>query len=158
LVGDLVLRTGSEFGFLSAWNKSVGVPPFERFYVGGDGLSNFVLDGRETIGLRGYPNQSLTPQGGGTMYAKYTLELRYPLTLNPGSTIYGLVFAEGGNAYDNLKEFKPFEVKRSLGAGIRIFLPQFGLLGVDFGRGFDNTPGQQLPSGWQTHFTIGQQF
>lgn len=158
LVGDLVLRTSSEFGFLNGYNDEIGAPPFERFYVGGDGLSNFVLDGREVIGLRGYPNQSLTPEGGGTMYGKYTLELRYPLTLNPASTIYGLVFAEGGNAWDNKKAFKPFQVNRSVGMGVRIFLPQFGLLGVDFGRGFDTVPGQQLPAGWQTHFIIGQQF
>lgn len=158
LAGDLVLRTATRFGFLSAFNKDLGAPPFERFYVGGDGLSNFVLDGRETIGLRGYPNNSLSSANGGTVFSKYTLELRYPVTMNPSSTIYGLVFAEGGGAWDNFDTFNPFEVSRSLGAGVRVFMPFFGLLGVDFGYGMDAIPGQPNIAGWQTHFIIGQQF
>ncbi len=158
LAGDLVLRTGARFGLLGFYNSALGAPPFERFYVGGDGLSGFVLDGRETIGLRGYPNESLTPDNGGTIFTKYTAELRYPVTLNPNSTIYGLVFAEAGNAWGGFKDYKPFEVNRSLGAGVRVFMPFFGLLGVDFGYGFDQVPGQAGNSGWQTHFMIGQQF
>ena len=86
------------------------------------------------------------------------MELRYPISLNPSSTIYALLFAEAGNSWMEINEFKPFEVKRSLGMGIRIFMPMFGILGVDFGHGFDNIPGYNTKSGWQTHFTIGQQF
>lgn len=160
LAGDLVLKTNGEFGFLSYYSDRIGLPPFERFHVGGDGLSGFALDGREIIGLRGYPNQSLNPDDneGGSVYAKYTAELRYPLTLNPNSTIYGLIFAEAGNAWRNFEEFNPFEVKRSAGMGFRIFMPMFGILGVDFGYGYDPLPGAEGESGWQTHFIIGQQF
>ena len=158
IVGNLVLRSSTRFGFLSFYNDDLGPPPFERFYVGGDGLSNFVLDGRETIGLRGYPNNSLTTANGGTVFSKYALELRYPVTMNPSSTIYGLVFAEGGGAWSDFASFKPFEVNRSVGMGVRVFMPFFGLLGVDFGYGLDKIPGQPEISGWQTHFIIGQQF
>ena len=168
---SLVLRTNAEFGFLGNYNSKAGKVPFERFYVGGDGLGNFTLDGRETIQLRGYENQSITPyvvnpvtgnteQAGGLIYNKFSLEMRYPLTLKPSASIYGLVFAEGGNAFDNFKDFNPFEIKRSVGAGLRIFMPAFGLLGIDFGYGFDKdaSPSSTGPSGWQTHFIIGQQF
>tara|TARA_R110000796_G_scaffold41772_4_gene103562 strand:- start:152086 stop:154731 length:2646 start_codon:yes stop_codon:yes gene_type:complete len=168
---SLVLRTNAEFGFLGNYNSKAGQVPFERFYVGGDGLGNFTLDGRETIQLRGYENQSITPyvvnpvsgnteQAGGLIYNKFSLEMRYPLTLKPSASIYGLVFAEGGNAFDNFKDFNPFEIKRSVGAGLRIFMPAFGLLGIDFGYGFDKdaSPSSTGPSGWQTHFIIGQQF
>ena len=158
LIGNLVLKTHFEFGFLSAYNDQLGIPPFERFFVGGDGLSGYSLDGRELISLRGYPNNALSEQDGAPIYSKYNMELRYPISLNPGSTIYALCFAEAGSAWMNMKEFNPFEVKRSLGLGIRIFMPMFGILGVDFGHGFDNIPGYTTKSGWQTHFTIGQQF
>ena len=158
ITNNLVLKTGVQTGFLFPYNNKIGHPPFERFYVGGDGLQNFVIDGRETIGLRGYPNNSLSPENGGTIYAKYTFEFRYPLSLNPNSTIYGLMFGEAGNSWSSFNKFKPFQVKRSLGAGIRIFMPMFGLLGFDFGYGFDNIPGTPEKSGWQTHFIIGQQF
>ena len=158
LMGDLVLKTHFEFGFLSAYNKELGIPPFERFFVGGDGLSGYSLDGRELISLRGYPNSSLSENDGAPLYSKYNIEIRYPISLNPSSTIYALCFAEAGNAWMNMEDFRPFEVKRSLGLGLRIFMPMFGMLGVDFGHGFDNIPGYNTKSGWQTHFTIGQQF
>jgi len=156
--GDLVLKTHFEFGFLSAYNQQLGIPPFERFFVGGDGLSGYSLDGRELISLRGYPNNSLSENDGAPIYSKYNIEIRYPISLNPNSTIYALGFLEAGNSWMNFNQFNPFEVKRSAGLGIRIFMPMFGVLGVDFGHGFDNIPGYTTKSGWQTHFTIGQQF
>ncbi|MGD1947970.1 MAG: outer membrane protein assembly factor [Croceivirga sp.] len=173
LVDKLVLRTNAEFGFLGAYNNDIGNVPFERFFVGGDGLGNFTLDGREIIQLRGYDNSSITPfstnpitgrqeQDGGTIYNKYTMELRYPLTLKPSASIYVQTFLEAGNAWDNFTDFNPFQLKRSAGAGLRIFMPAFGLLGIDFGYGFDEDLRPQSvgqgPSGWQTHFIIGQQF
>lgn len=167
LIGKLVLRTNAEFGFLGNYNSDIGDVPFERFFVGGDGLGNFTLDGRDVVQLRGYENQSLTPldpitgqQEGGLLYNKFSMELRYPLTLKPSASIYGLAFLEGGNAFNNFKEFNPFQLKRSAGVGLRIFMPAFGLLGIDFGYGFDedNLSIGGGPSGWQTHFIIGQQF
>ena len=156
----LVLRTYAAFGFLGAYNEERGIPPFERFYLGGDGMANFTMDGREVIGLRGYSNLSLSSTNGGVMYNKFTMELRYPITLNPSSSIYVLGFAEAGASWDGMAYVSPFELRRSAGAGLRIFMPMFGMLGVDFGYGFDpdltSPPGQ--PSGWQTHFIIGQQF
>ncbi|TFG74111.1 MAG: outer membrane protein assembly factor BamA, partial [Flavobacteriales bacterium] len=160
LVGNLVLRANVEFGFLGSYNTDIGDVPFERFFVGGDGLGNFTLDGRDVIQLRGYDNQAVTPlnpltgrQEGGVAYNKFSLEMRYPLTLKPSASIYGLTFLEGGNAFNNFQEFNPFEIKRSAGVGLRIFMPAFGLLGIDFGYGFDsdyiNPNGG--PSGWQTH-------
>ncbi len=157
---DLVIKTHSAFGFLMDYNSEVGLPPFERFFVGGDGLMGFNMDGREVIGLRGYANNTLSQHliAGGSIYSKYTLELRYPLSLNPNSTIYATGFAEAGNAWGSFSDFNPFEVKRSLGFGIRIFMPMFGLLGFDFAHGYDPIPGSTQKSGWQTHFSIGQQF
>jgi outer membrane protein insertion porin family len=170
VVGKLVLRTNIEFGFLGSYNPDVGKVPFERFFLGGDGLGrNFTLDGREVIQLRGYENNSLTPvdpitqqQEGGIVYNKYSLELRYPLTLKPTASIYALTFLEAGNSFNNFQEFNPFALKRSAGVGLRIFMPAFGLLGIDFGYGFDEDlrpiSAGNGPSGWQTHFIIGQQF
>ena len=158
IVKDLVLRPSVEFGFLGAYNNDRGIIPFERFFVGGDGLGNFSLDGREVIQLRGYPNQSLSNQDGGTIYNKFSLELRYPITLKASAKIYGLGFLEGGNSFDNFRDFDPFNMKRSTGVGVRIFMPAFGLLGIDFGYGFDNVPGSTGANGWETHFIIGQQF
>ena len=156
----LILRTYAAFGFLGAYNEVRGIPPFERFYLGGDGMANFTMDGREVIGLRGYSNLSLSSSNGGVMYNKFSMELRYPITLNPSSSIYVLGFAEAGASWDGFSYVSPFELRRSAGAGLRIFMPMFGMLGVDFGYGFDpdlsSPPGQ--PSGWQTHFIIGQQF
>ena len=171
ITGKLVLRTNAEFGFLGNYNEDIGDVPFERFFVGGDGLGNFTLDGRDVIQLRGYENSSLTPfstnpitgrleQDGGTIYNKFSMELRYPFTLKPTASIYGLAFLEAGNSFNNFNEFNPFELKRSAGMGLRIFMPAFGLLGIDFGYGFDqdNNPNTRGISGWQTHFIIGQQF
>ncbi len=159
-----VIKTAGEFGFLGSYNEEVGLPPFERFFVGGDGLQNFVLDGREIIGLRGYPNNSIVPGGlgannlGGALYNKFTLELRYLITENPSAQIFVLSFLEAGNNYDTFENYEPFKLKRSAGGGVRIFMPMFGLLGIDFGYGFDPFPGSLTPSGWNTHFIIGQQF
>ncbi|NJB70871.1 outer membrane protein insertion porin family [Saonia flava] len=167
IVDKLVLRTNTEFGFLGHYNPDIGDVPFERFFVGGDGLGNFTLDGRDVVQLRGYENSSLTPidpltgsQEGGVIYNKFSMELRYPLTLKPSASIYALTFLEAGNAFNNFSEFNPFQVKRSAGVGLRIFMPAFGLLGIDFGYGFDEdySPQSNGPSGWQTHFIIGQQF
>jgi outer membrane protein insertion porin family len=159
IIDKLVLRTHAEFGFLGAYNPDRGSIPFERYYLGGDGLAQFAVDGREIIGLRGYENQSLSIRDGSTVYNKFSLELRYPLTLKPSASIYGLSFLEAGNGYDNFREFNPFNSKRSAGFGIRIFMPAFGLLGIDFGYGFDSPLENDLnPHGWETHFIIGQQF
>lgn len=161
---DLVLRSLGEFGFMGAYNSARGLVPFERFYLGGDGMANYALDGREVIQLRGYQNQSLSPvdangtQVGATIYNKFSLELRYPITLKPQASIYALTFAEAGNSFAAFKDYSPFQLKRSAGVGLRVFMPAFGLLGIDFGYGFDPMPGYTNPSGWQTHFIIGQQF
>ncbi|MBI3133910.1 MAG: BamA/TamA family outer membrane protein [Bacteroidetes bacterium] len=137
----LVLRTKFGFGFMGAYNASKGDSPFERFYLGGSGLNGtWQFDGREIIALRGYGSGSsspISPTTGGTVITRYSLELRYPLSLNPSATIYGLAFIEAGNTYSNLRDFNPFNVKRAAGAGVRIFLPMFGMLGVDFAWGFD---------------------
>ncbi len=164
LAGNLVLHTKIQYGFLGLYNRELGSSPFERFYLGGDGLSGYALDGREIIALRGYENNSVTPRNeynntiGGTIFDKYTLELRYPLSLNPSATIYMLAFAEGGNSWLKFKEFNPFSAKRSVGLGVRIFLPVFGLLGLDWGYGLDKLPNNPDYSGSQFHFSIGQQF
>nr|WP_317166953.1 outer membrane protein assembly factor BamA [Winogradskyella ursingii] len=154
----LVLRPSLEFGFLGAYNNDRGVIPFERFFVGGDGLGNFALDGREVVQLRGYPNQSLSSQDGGSIYNKFSLELRYPITLGAQAKIYALTFLEAGQSVNDFRDFNPFELNRSAGLGLRIFMPAFGLLGIDFGHGFDPLPGTTGANGWETHFIIGQQF
>ena len=158
VVGKMVLRPSTEFGFLGTYNQDRGIPPFERFFLGGDGLGAFSLDGREVIALRGYPNQSLSSLDGNAIYNKFSLELRYPITLKQLASIYALTFIEGGAAYDNFREYNPFQLKRSAGLGLRIFMPAFGLLGIDFGYGFDPIQGGFQPNGWETHFIIGQQF
>ncbi|MFH0865747.1 MAG: POTRA domain-containing protein, partial [Bacteroidota bacterium] len=162
LAGNLVLNSRAKFGFLGYYNKDIGPPPFERFYLGGDGLSGFALDGREIIGMRGYSNNSLTQTDaygdytGGIIFNKYTLELRYLISPNPMATIYVLGFMEAGNTWSNFKTFNPFDVKRSAGAGIRIYLPMFGLLGLDWGYGFDDIPGNPDANKGQFHFSINQ--
>ncbi|WP_299012609.1 outer membrane protein assembly factor BamA [uncultured Polaribacter sp.] len=154
----LVLMSNAEFGYLGFYNEELGQTPFERFFVGGDGIPVFQLDGREVIGLRGYENNRLSPVEGGTIYNRFQLELRYSITDAPSASIYALGFLEAGNSYDNFQEFNPFQLKRSAGFGVRIFMPAFGLLGIDLGHGFDPLPGQIEKSGWQTHFIIGRQF
>ena len=162
LAGNLVLNTRCQFGYLGNYNNSIGTAPFGRFYLGGDGLTGYSLDDREIIALRGYTNQSLTPTNingtavGASVYDKYTLELRYPISLNPMATVYVLGFAEGGNSWASINNYNPFDFKRSAGVGVRIFLPMFGLLGLDWGYGFDNIPGAISRSGGQFHFSIGQ--
>jgi len=169
LYKKLVMRTHAEYGFLGAYNNERGIPPFERFYLGGDGMGTYSLDGREAIAMRGYPNQSLVPvdrgimssatsNDGATIYNKYSLELRYPITLKPTASIFALTFVEAGASYDGFQDFNPFQLNRSAGAGLRIFMPAFGLLGIDFGYGFDPVPGETERNGWETHFIIGQQF
>ena len=158
ITSKLVIRTHGEFGYLGSYNKDLGLPPFERFYVGGDGLANFVIDGREIIGLRGYTNNSITPGGGGALYNKYVFEMRYIIANNPSAQVFPLIFMEGGNNYDNFWDYRAFNLKRSAGAGLRIYMPMFGLMGVDVAYGFDPEPNGAAASGWQTHFIIGQQF
>ncbi len=173
LGSKLVLFSRAQFGYLGYYNKDIGYSPFERFYLGGDGLSGFSLDGREILGLRGYGNNSITPQVkvdnpsgigynlatvGGTTYDKFTMELRFPISLNPSATIYTLAFIEGGNNWLGSKYFNPLTLKRSAGVGVRIFLPMFGLLGLDWGYGFDEVENKPGVNGGQFHFTLGQQF
>jgi outer membrane protein insertion porin family len=163
LLGDLVLMTRFQWGYLGHYNNDIGPSPFESFDLGGDGLSGYNLYGRETIGQRGYPNRSLTPTDAngnksGNVYTKYALELRYPVSLNPSATIFVLGFLEAGNAWYSIEEFNPFQTKRAAGIGVRAFLPMFGLLGIDWGWGFDPYPGHPDASGSNFHFTIGQQF
>jgi outer membrane protein insertion porin family len=158
ITSKFVIRTHGEFGYLGSYNKDLGLPPFERFYVGGDGLANFVIDGREIIGLRGYTNNSITPGGGGALYNKYVFEMRYIIANNPSAQVFPLIFMEGGNNYDNFWDYRAFNLKRSAGAGLRIYMPMFGLMGVDVAYGFDPEPNGAAASGWQTHFIIGQQF
>ena len=165
LIGDLVLMTSAKFGYLGYYNRKWGYSPFEGFLVGGDGMSGYYSYGTEVVSLRGYENYSLTPYEpsryntngyayAGNVYDKFTVELRYPIILQPSSTIFALVFAEGGNCWSDIKKFNPFQMKRSAGVGVRIFLPMVGLLGVDWGYGFDGPAGQKS----QFHFVIGQQF
>lgn len=166
LVGKLVLRSRAEMGFMDGYNKQLGAPPFERFYMGGTGLFNGRFDGRELIPLRGYENAStsgytsgspdITPFGGGTLYNRFTLELRYPISMNQTAKIYALSFVEGGNVWNNWGKYNPFQLKRSAGVGIRVYMGMFGLIGFDFAYGFDKTIGGVQPAGWQTHFLMNQ--
>jgi outer membrane protein insertion porin family len=163
LAGNLVVNTRIQYGFLGFYNKNLGLAPFERFYVGGDGLTGYnQFDGRELIALRGYQNNSLTPQNaqgtevGGAIFDKYTFEIRYPISLSPMTTIYVLSFMEGGNSWLKFREFNPFSFHRSAGFGLRLFMPMFGLLGLDWGYGFDEVPGMPGANKGQFHFSIGQ--
>jgi len=158
IVGNLVVTARAEIGILGIYNHNVGPSPFEGFNVGGDGLMSYNISGTETIALRGYSNGSLTPAQGGNAYTKYTLELRYPLSLNPSATLYGLAFLEAGNAWYKFSEINPFSAYRAAGVGVRIFLPMFGKLGVDWGYGFDPIYGKPTAAGSQFHFIIGQNF
>ncbi len=163
LAGNLVLYTRAHFGYKGFYNQDIGPSPFEGFDLGGDGLTGYNIYGYETIALRGYSNSSLTPRvdntKSGNVYEKLTMELRYPFTLNPQATVFGLVFAEAGNAWYSINEYNPFLIKRSLGVGLRAFLPMFGMLGIDWAYGFDSVPNVAYGnSGSNFHFTIGQQF
>lgn len=158
---NLVLMAKAELGVLGSYNKDK-LSPFEGFDVGGDGMTGYSTYGVDIIGLRGYESSALNPYSYvsdyARVYSKYTLELRYPIVLSPASSIYGLVFAEGGNGYDGWSNFNPFTIKRSLGAGIRMYIPIVGLIGIDWGYGFDNPVGYASPSGSQLHFTMGSNF
>jgi len=167
----LILNARAAFGYLGFYNKDIGPSPFENFYVGGDGMTGYSFYGREVIALRGYTNGSLTPRiektengvlrrgESGNVYSKLTMELRYPISLNPQATIYGLAFLEAGRAWYDIRDFNPFRMSRSAGIGLRATLPMFGLLGIDWGYGFDSAVyGTGEDSGSQFHFVIGQQF
>lgn len=165
IVDNLVLNVRAKFGFLGMYNKAVGASPFERFYMGGSGLmSSYMMDAREIVSMRGYTDQAITPTDpnrqdqaiGGIAFQKLTLELRYPITLNPSATIFLLTFLEAGNNWKDIPSYRPFEMYRSAGVGVRVFLPMFGLLGLDWGYGFDPVPGNPSAGKSQFHFSIGQ--
>ena len=161
---DLVLRARVQFGYLGYYNRKWGYSPFEGFWVGGDGMTGYNTYGTEVISLRGYQNYSLTPQTvskyasglayNGNVYDKFTVELRYPVIMQPQSTIFALLFLEGGNCWSDIRDFNPFEIKRSAGVGVRVYLPVVGLLGIDWGWGFDDPVNGRS----QFHFMIGQEF
>ncbi len=159
----LILMAKFEMGFLGYYNR-FRKSPFEKYVMGGDGMSGYSTYGEETIGLRGYENSSLTPRASssysydGNIYNKYTMELRYPITLQPQATVFILAFAEAGNCWSKFEDYSPFDLKRSAGVGVRIFLPIFGLLGMDWGYGFDEVSGYNGAGGSQFHFVMGQSF
>ncbi|XOD68407.1 MAG: outer membrane protein assembly factor BamA [Flavobacteriales bacterium AspAUS03] len=158
ILGKLVVKMGGEFGFLGYYNSAKGMPPFQRFYLGGTGLLNYRLEGRDYIPLRGYPNAgdqgTISPRGGGVVYNRLLMELRYPLVMSEIAKIWALSFFEAGNTFNDYKQYKPFELRRAVGAGVRIYMPAFGFLGFDFGYGFDRAPNVKLK--WQPHFIIGR--
>lgn len=155
---NLVLMLKAEMGYLGAYNK-YKVSPFERFEVGGDGMSGYNIYGIDIISMRGYEDGALDPTSDYSRgYNKYTAELRYPVILKPSSTIYVLGFLEGGNAFESWKKFSPFKIKRSAGFGVRLYLPVVGMLGIDWGYGFDAPANSTSKSGSQFHFVLGQQF
>ncbi len=156
----LVLMARADFGLLGHYNK-YKKSPFETFYVGGDGMSGYSYNYyTDMIALRGYDNGALTPNGGGEGYAysRFTMELRYPLMFENSTQIYALAFLEGGNAWTDVKKFNPFDMKRSAGVGVRIFLPMIGLMGIDWAYGFDKVFNSTASSGSQFHFILGQEF
>lgn len=159
----LILMGKFEMGFLGYYDR-YRKSPFEKYVMGGDGMSGYSTYGEETIGLRGYENSSLTPRASGSysydgnIYNKYTMELRYPITLQPQATVFILAFAEAGNCWSKFEDYSPFDLKRSAGVGVRIFLPIFGLLGMDWGYGFDEVSGYNGAGGSQFHFVMGQSF
>ena len=151
LAGDLVLSTRFRFGWMGHYNDDIGQAPFGRYFLGGDGLSSWVIDGREVIPLRGYENNSLNPDAGGSVFDRFTFELRYPIVESGQATIWLQAFLEGGNCWSDLSQFEPFKMYNSAGLGVRFYLPMLGLIGVDWGYGFDG-----LYGGSQFHFSIGQ--
>ena len=169
IVKNLVVKPKVQYGFLGTYNKDYGISPFERFYLGGSGLGSFNFYGWEYVGLRGYPDNSIGPRSegasassqpiGGNIYNKYTMELRYPITLNQSAPIWVVAFGEAGNSWLGVENFKPFDLKRSAGVGLRVMLPMVGLLGVDWGYGFDKvSPTAATRNGSQFTFLIGQEF
>ena len=155
---NLVLMLGAEMGYLGHYNKDK-VSPFERFEIGGDGMTGYNIYGVDIISLRGYEDGALDPSDYYSVaYNKYTMELRYPVILKPNSSIYVLGFLEGGSGFNSWREFSPFKIKRSAGVGVRLYLPVVGMLGIDWGYGFDPAFGKTKRSGSQFHFVLGQQF
>jgi len=155
---NLVIRSAFEMGFLGYFNEN-RQSPFEGFIVGGSGMSGYSYYGTDYVALRGYKDYSLSyRRNGSKMYSKFTLEMRYPVTLKPSATIYGLAFLEGGNTNDLFRNYNPFKLYRSAGLGVRIYLPMFGLMGIDWGYGFDKIPWSRDAGGSQFHFVMGQQF
>lgn len=167
ITGKLVMKAQAQFGFLGSYSSAVGQSPFERFKLGGDGMQGFdFLQGSELIAMRGYSNNSVIPvganqntarQSGSPIFNKYVLELRYPVIASQSATAFLVTFAEGGNTWDKFSEFNPFNIRRSVGVGAKIFLPIFGLLGIDYGYGFDKIPGIPDANKGQFHFSIAQQ-
>ncbi|TKC05677.1 outer membrane protein assembly factor BamA [Pedobacter polaris] len=167
VVGKLVFKAQAQFGFLGSYNQAVGQSAFERFKLGGDGMQGFdFLQGSELIAMRGYSNNSVIPVGanvttaqssGSPIFNKYVMELRYPVISSQQATAFMTVFAEGGNTWNKFSDFNPFNVRRSVGVGAKIFLPIFGLLGIDYGYGFDKIPGIPDANKGQFHFSIAQQ-
>ena len=152
---DFVLATKAEFGYVGFYNPYARTP-FETYEVGGDGMMTYSYYGRDIIALRGYANGSLTGDEGSNLYTKFTMEMRFPISLNPNATLFALAFFEAGNAWYEFKQFNPFDMKRSAGVGVRIYLPMFGLMGVDWGYGFDKTENDG-DNGSQFHFVLGSQ-
>ena len=152
---NLVLMARAGWGFLGHYSDAIGDSPFERFYLGGAALTGFQLDGREIVGLRGYDDFSLSPQTGNFIVSKYTAELRFPVSLNPQATIYTLAFAQAGNTWNNFDNFDPFRLYRSAGVGLRLYLPMFGPMGLDYGWRLDDVPTSPKMARSQFHFTIG---
>ena len=158
----LVLMTRADFGFLGHYNSNIK-SPFESFYMGGDGMSGYSSYSTEYISMRGYQSGSLTPYDAATgrnmgyVYNKFTMELRYPISLEQNATIWALAFVEAGNCFADIKDYNPFKLKRSAGVGVRIFLPMFGLMGIDWGWGFDPINGSNQYGGSQFHFVLGQE-
>ena len=147
-----VIASNIKLGFLGRYNKDLGISPFERFELGGDGLNNQQagITGKDILALRGYEVEDLplNDEGGGTIFNKYTVELRYPISTNPNSAIYVHTFVQGGNVWNNFRDFNPFDLRRSTGFGVRVFLPMFGLLGFDYGWGFDKSAVQVANNGF----------
>ncbi len=158
----LVLMARAEFGYLGHYNQHLK-SPFETFYMGGDGMTSYSSYSTEYVAMRGYSSGSLTPydpatgRNAGYLYNKYTLELRYPITLEQNATIWALAFAEAGNCFADIQDYNPFDLKRSLGVGVRIYLPMFGIMGIDWGWGFDAINGDKSMGGSQFHFVLGQE-
>ena len=162
LVGDFVMLSRVQFGYLGFFNRSLGYSPFEGFILGGDGMTGYNRYGQENIALRGYANSSITPLVNGAyaghVYDKFTLELRHPVIMEQQAQIYACLFLEGGNAWSDIKQFNPFAIKRAAGVGVKVMLPIVGILGIDWGYGFDPVVGNSEANGSNFAFTFGMQF
>lgn len=158
LISNVVFNARFRFGNMGYYNSDIGLSPFGRYYVGGDGLSSYVLDAREVVPMRGYTTYALTPEDasgnriGASMFDKFTLELRQPVTLNATATIYVLGFVEGANAWSKFSQFQPFKMYTSAGVGVRLYMPMFGLIGLDWAYGFSD----KEIGGSHFHFSINQ--